>query len=159
MVEFTDLQCPYCERAHAAMKESLYKEYTQDQVRWVYKHFPLENHQWAEPAAVAAECAGGQNKEMFWEMAEKFFKNASSVTPENVSVNAKKYAKELKLDETTFQTCLAEPAMLDRVRADKNEGMKAGVSSTPTIFINGRMMRGFRNFESIKRIIDEKLGG
>lgn len=162
LVEFTDMQCPYCQKAHDKLSAELYKTYTKDQVRWVFKHFPLGMHNWAEPAHVALECAADQKKKAFWEMSEMFFRDAkdrteTKITKENVNDRAKSYAKELKLKVGKFEKCLSNEKMLSRVRRDVEEGSRVGVTSTPTIFVNGRKIRGFRNFSELKAVIDDKM--
>lgn len=168
VVEYTDLQCPYCSRAHAAMEQELYKNYTKDQVQWVFKHFPLSMHKWAMPAAMATECAALQKKDAFWEMAHLFFENAGRLSEETaklkgdefdaaVKQKAEEYAKSLKLNMSKFSNCYANNETLKKVSDDMEEGRAIGVGSTPTIFINGRMQRGFREFSTIKALIDEKL--
>lgn len=157
IVEFTDLQCPYCHNAHAALSEKLYSTYTKDQVRWVYKHFPLEMHDWAYSASVAAECAAEQNPEAFWGMAELFFKNQDDIKQETINAKILQYSKDLKLNEEQMKACLPGEKAKAKVDADRNEGRAVGVNSTPTLFVNGRLVAGFRDFDPIKALIDEKL--
>lgn len=157
LVEYTDLECPYCNQAHLALEAELYKTYTKDQVQWVLKSFPLSMHPWAEPGAVATECAGQQKKEAFWDMTHEFFLNASSITATNVKDKAMEYAQKLKLNKSKFQACIDTNATLQKVKADREEGIKVGVTSTPTIIVNGRSKKGFRDFASVKDLIDEKL--
>jgi protein-disulfide isomerase len=158
IVEYTDLQCPYCSRAHAGLSKDLYANYTKEQVRVVFKHYPLPMHPWAEPAAVAAECAGAQGgQDAFWKMADYFFMGQSSFTKTNVNDMAIKQASKLRLSTSKFQQCLSSIEPLNRVRADKEEGNNLGVSSTPTLFVNGRLRRGFGRFEDLQAVIDEKL--
>jgi protein-disulfide isomerase len=157
IVEYTDLQCPYCSRAHEGLSKDLYAKYTKDQVRVVFKHYPLGMHPWAEPAAVAAECAGQQSEDAFWKMADMYFMNQSSFTTANVSSKAVEKAQALKLNMTKYNQCLSSVDALNKVRADREEGNQLGVSSTPTLFVNGRMRRGFGRFEDLQVVIDEKL--
>lgn len=157
VVEFSDLQCSHCKAAHETLKQDLYKNYTADQVRLVYKHFPLMGHDWAEAAAVASECAAQQKEAAFWDMNTYFFSNQEKITKDNLKEQSALAVAQLKLDQKTFDACVAKPSMLAKVQADKKEGASAGVSSTPTLFINGRMRRGFRDFDDIKVVIEEKL--
>jgi protein-disulfide isomerase len=157
IVEFSDLQCSHCKEAHDELTKNLYKTYTPQQVRFVFKHFPLTGHDWAETAAVASECAANQKESAFWPMSDYFFNNQARVTKDNVQKEALTAAKAAGLDVGAFEKCLANPAELERVRDSKKEGVAAGVNSTPTLFINGRMRRGFRDFDDIKVVVDEKL--
>lgn len=157
IVEFTDLQCPHCKNAHGMLGTELYKAYDKDQVQWVFKHFPLNYHKWALKASLAAECAADQKPEAFFPMIDSFFEASQEMTEEKVKSAAIGYAKEHKLDTKALARCIDDQALMEKVEADKKEGAEAGVSSTPTLFINGRMMRGFRSFEDVTVIIDEKL--
>jgi protein-disulfide isomerase len=157
IVEYTDLQCPYCTNAHEALSKNLYSTYSEDQVRWVFKHFPLGMHPWAEPAAIASECAGQQKASAFWDMTDRYYKNQREITPENIKAKSLEYIAELKLNKSKFETCLKSDAVAAKVEAEKAEGEAIGVSSTPSLFVNGRMKRGFRSFEDLKILIDEKL--
>lgn len=158
LIEFSDLQCGYCRKAHLAFEEELYKTYKKKEVQWVYKHFPLRNHKWAEDGAVAAECAGDQDKDAFWEMMHRLFDNARSIKVDTLDETVKTYVKEMKLNEKKFEACLEDEEVRGRIKNDRKEGIKAGVRSTPTFFINGRMKRGFRSFDQMKPFIDAKLG-
>lgn len=157
LVEYSDLQCPHCRDGHKIVRENLYKNYTKDQVRFVSKMFPLSMHEWAEPAAVAVECAGNQREDAYWSMVDSFFDDAPQISSATVGIKAVQYATNLKLDGQKFNACLSDPKVLEKVKAIKAEGIAAGVSSTPTIFVNGRMRRGLRSFDDLKVVIDEKL--
>lgn len=156
IVEYSDLQCSHCKAAHDTLEKQLYKAYTKDQVRLVFKHFPLNMHAWSEPAAVASECAAEQKEAAFWQMNDFFFSNQNSISTATIRAQALGQAKKLNLDTASFERCLAAGAALDRVAADKREGMTIGVNSTPALFINGRSMRGFRDFEEVKAVIADK---
>jgi len=157
IVEFSDFQCPYCKKAHAMLDEELYKNYSRNDVRYLYKHFPLSNHNWAFNGAVAAQCAGEQSNDAFWGMVDHLFTNSESITPENLNEKVLEYAGQLKLNKRRLTNCTQSEAAKKRVQENHQEGVKVGVRATPTFFVNGRMLRGFRDFNSIKPLIDEKL--
>ena len=157
IVEYSDLQCPHCRDAHQIMKTQLFKSFTKDQVRWVLKEFPLTGHDWAEPAAIAAECAGRQKEDAFWAFADDFFTNAPKISSTTVHAQSLQFARDQKLDIGKFKSCLEDPSVLERVKANKVEGLKVGVQSTPTFVVNGRMRRGIRDMEDLKPLIEEKL--
>ncbi len=157
IVEYSDLQCSYCRVANDLLKKELYKAYTKDQVRLVFKHFPLSNHSWAEPAAVASECAGQQKPAAFWDMNDYFFSNQPTTSSNTVRGQALEAAIRFKLNKATFEQCLDSSAALQKVRADKEEGMAVGVNATPSFFINGRSRRSLQNFDDIRVVVDEKL--
>lgn len=157
IVEFSDFQCNHCRAAHEILKNELYKTYTKDQVRLVFKHFPLNGHSWAEPAAVATECAAQQKEAAFWDMADFFFMNQAVLSTDTIKSKSLEAAKSFKLDGAAFNKCLSAGPALEKVQSDKREGLALGVNSTPTIYINGRSRRGFANFDDIKVVVDEKL--
>lgn len=148
IVEFSDLQCPYCSKFHTTMNQ-IARDF-KGQVRWVYKHFPLESiHPFAKKAALATECAGDQGK--FWEYTNHLFENQSKINNEFL----KESAKNLKLDSGKFDKCLDGEKYLSKVNNDIAEGKKAGVAGTPASFINGKLIKGAESYETIKRMIGE----
>ncbi len=157
IVEYSDLQCSHCKFAHETIKKELYKTFTEAQVRFVSKYFPLNGHDWAESAAVAVECASKQKESNYWDMVNYFFANQEKITKETVSQKIDEVAAQLKLNSANLKACMNAGPALERVRADKKEGMAVGVNSTPAFFINGRARRGFGNFDDIKVVVQEKM--
>jgi len=150
IIEFSDFQCPYCSRFHETMKQVM-ENYPND-VKWVYKHFPLDSiHPYARPAAEASECAADQDK--FWEYADKLFENQSSLSQAYFS----KAAGEIGLNTGKFNECLTSGKYKLKVDADYQQGIKAGVRGTPGNFINGQPAFGALPYEQIKSIIDSSL--
>jgi protein-disulfide isomerase len=150
IVEFSDFQCPYCKSFHPTM-EKLVKNYP-DKVRWVFKEFPLTSiHENALSAALAAECAGEQGK--FWEFADKLFENNSQLGEKLYS----KLASEFNLDAKQFSQCLASQKYLEKIKADYQAGIKAGVRGTPTSFINGKMISGVVPYESLEGLVKQMI--
>lgn len=122
-----------------------------NKVRIVFKDFPLPNHAEAFKAAEAAHCAGEQNK--YWELHDVMF-----VDTRTLQVPALKLkARALGLDGAAFDACLDSGKHAANVRADMALGEKMGVNSTPTIYINGRVLIGAQPFEAFKQVIDEEL--
>jgi len=148
IVEFSDYECPFCKKAEPTLQQVL-KTYG-DKVRFVYRHYPLEFHAKARPAAEAAECANAQGK--FWEYHDKVF--ASSDLSET---KLKAIAGEVGLDQAKFDECLAKHASKDAVDKDMADASGVGVTGTPAFFINGRMISGAQPFEKFKEIIDQEL--
>jgi len=119
-------------------------------VRFVYRHYPLEFHAKARPAAEAAECATAQGN--FGDYHDKVF--ASSGLSET---KLKAIAGEVGLDQAKFDECLAKHASKDAVDKDMADASGVGVTGTPAFFINGRMISGAQPFEKFKEIIDQEL--
>ena len=150
IVEFSDFQCPYCGR-EAPVIQKLTDEY-KDQVRLVFRHYPLNFHPMAQKAAEAAACAADQNK--FWEMHDKMFANQ-----QKLEVPALKgYAKELGLDTGKFDKCLDAGEKKQLVDDDQKAGNDAGVNGTPAFFVNGVFINGAVPYEQIKAAVDRELG-
>ncbi len=157
VVEYSSFQCPYCRRLAAVVKETL-RGRLGSEVRWVYKHFPLSTQAWSEPAAVAAECArqAGGNA-AFWALHDFYFDEQPSFTPQNHRERAVAWAKRAGLSVPRFESCLDGGAALGRVRADAAEGRALGVSSTPTLVVNGRIAPGAVSKEVLEGILEQEL--
>ena len=133
IVEFSDFECPYCGLAHPQLARVL-REF-EGRVRMVFKHYPLSGHPHALPAAKAAEAARLQGK--FWEMHDLLFEHQRELD----DAALERYAQQLGLDLERFRADLASEAVKARIEADRAEGKRLGVDSTPSIFINGRRFR------------------
>jgi len=149
LVEFSDFQCPFCQVAAGTLEE-LFDRY-EGQVRFIYKDYPLPSHPQAFKAAEAGNCAHEQGK--FWEFHDKMF--ASQEALEVPMLNS--YALELGLDAPRFAICLEEGRYTQRVREDLRTGQEYGVSSTPSMFINGRPVLGSVPLEVFDEIIRDEL--
>jgi protein-disulfide isomerase len=150
IVEFSDFECPFCSRFHPTLQQAM-GEYGDD-VRWVYKHFPLDSiHPQARPAAEASECAGEQGK--FWEYSDELFANQASLG----DAYFKQLASQQGLNTSKFNDCLASGKYADKVEADYQAGIAAGVRGTPTSFINGQEINGAQPYASVKAAIDSLL--
>jgi protein-disulfide isomerase len=150
LVEFSDFQCPFCQRVAPTLKQV--KEKYGDKVRVVWKDFPLTQiHPQAFKAGEAAHCAADQGK--FWEYHDRLFANQQALQPNDL----KKHATDLGLDATAFASCLDTSKYGERVRDGVAEGSRLGVNSTPTIYINGRVLSGAQPFETFVSVIDEEL--
>ena len=122
-----------------------------DDVRMVFRDFPLSFHDRAIPAAVAANCAGEQGK--YWEMHDKMMSDQRSLSDSDLMA----HATSLELDIAKWETCRSKPEQTAEVMKDFEDGQAVGVSGTPAFFINGIMISGAQPFEEFKRIIDGEL--
>ncbi|MEO6950489.1 MAG: thioredoxin domain-containing protein [Polyangia bacterium] len=149
LVEFSDFQCPHCKHLQPELDKVL--EDYKGQVKLYFKNYPISRaHPDAALAAAAALAAGKQGK--FWAFHDKLF--GSDQLHEGMPV-LEQYAKDLKLDMNKWKADI-EP-MKAQVEADHQEGEKANIDSTPTLFINGRKHDGPKSAEDIKDWIDEDL--
>jgi protein-disulfide isomerase len=149
IVEFTDYQCPYCQKAQLSVDRVM--EAYKDRVRLVYQEFPLDFHPQAKPAGVAARCAGDQGK--FWEMHTEMLRTPGALDENDV----KSRAARLGLDSGRFAACLASGKFDPVIQKAIEAGKAAGVSGTPTFLINGRSFSGAQPFEVFERMIEEEL--
>jgi protein-disulfide isomerase len=136
MFEYGDFECPACGQAYIVVKEL--ERVVGNTLGVVFRHFPLATvHPHAELAAEAAEAADGQGR--FWEMHDLLFENQHRLSPTDLLA----YATHLGLDEARFARELSEHKHANKVREDFMSGVRAGVSGTPTFFINGMKQAGF----------------
>jgi len=149
IVEFSDFDCPYCQQATDTL--SKLRELFGDQIRLVYKDFPLPSHPNAFKAAEAGRCAKDQGK--FWELHDKMFASQGALEPDSLKL----YAAELGLDAAAFSLCLDEGRYADRVQRDMAIGADHGVSSTPTLFVNGRLVAGAMPLGFFEELVREEL--
>lgn len=156
IIEFSDLQCPFCARAYKTLEEEILKEYG-ERVRFAFKNYPLTSHPWAEPAALASLCARLQKPEAFWKLYAYFFENQKDVTAENVRDKALAALKDEGLDLQAFASCVEEKKTSVELQAEMQEAAAVGVRSTPTFFINGRKLEGALPAEQFKTAIEEAL--
>jgi protein-disulfide isomerase len=132
MVEFTDLQCPFCRQFILTSFNDIKKNWIDTgKLRYISRDFPLDFHAQAMPAARAARCAGEEGK--FWEMRLALMRNANLLTPDFIT----KTAGELKLDAKAFGACAISNKYDVLIQAEMTEGTKLGVGGTPT-FVMGR---------------------
>lgn len=155
IVQYTDFQCPYCSRGYKIMKDQILKEYD-GKVRWVYKSLPLGFHDWAEPAAVAAECAKLQGHDQFWKMHDMIFDKQDDITTPEVKAKMDEFAKEIGADGKAFTACYDAKKTMDVVRRDADEAQSMGISGTPAFLVNGRLISG-ADYGGIKRAVDDAL--
>lgn len=153
IIEFSDYQCPYCAQWHTEVFGKLLDAYP-DQVRIVYRDFPLESiHPEATPASEAANCALEQGK--FWEYHDLLFTNQGSLGDEAYV----EFASTLGLKMDDFNACLEESRYADEVQADLNYAVGLGVRSTPTFFLNGIPLVGAQPYDVFSQVIEKELAG
>lgn len=150
IVEFSDYQCPYCKVWHDEVLPLILAEYG-DQVRYIYRDYPLSGHSEAQPAAEAANCAGEQDA--YWEFHDAIFSNQYGYGRSAYV----QYARDLGLDAEAFNECLNSRQFRDEVTGDFRDGIRLGVNSTPTFFVNGTQVIGAQPFEIFQQLIEAEL--
>jgi protein-disulfide isomerase len=140
LVEFSDFECPVCRRLHDALR-SLLPNYPQ--VRVVFKDFPLEQlHPWARTAALAGRCAYQQDHAAFWKMYDLIYDGQDLISAENAWSKMTDFAGQAGLNADAFKACMASPEAGAAIDASHANGVQLEVSSTPTMFVNGRRIVG-----------------
>ena len=150
IVEFADFECPFCGGLYPTLKQ-VEKNYD-GKVRLVFRQFPLVNiHPHAQKAAEASLCANDQQK--FWPYYDSLYSNQAQLEVAAL----KQRAVTLQLNAATFNTCLDSGRQAEAIRKDQDDARKAGVGSTPTMFINGRFLSGNQPYTVIRDIIEDEL--
>lgn len=149
IVQFAEFQCPYCGKARGSV-DKVMANYP-GQVRFVFRDFPLEFHDKAIPAALAANCAGKQDK--YWPVHDAFMADQQSLTEADIQ----RVAKAAALDLPTWEECRKDPAMVAEIKKDQADGAAVGVTGTPAFFINGVFINGAQPYEKFKAIVDADL--
>jgi protein-disulfide isomerase len=138
IVEFSDFECPHCRDLSRSLK-TLETQYPQ--VRVVYKDFPLTQiHPWTETASIGARCAYIQSPAAFWKIHDAIFESQDLISPENIWEKLLGFASTAGLDADAFKTCMSSPEAKKAVEANRADGEALNVNSTPTAFVNGRML-------------------
>jgi protein-disulfide isomerase len=140
VVEFADFECPVCRNLHEALR-GLLPQYPQ--VKLIFKDFPLEQiHPWARTGALAGRCAYQQDPKAFWRMYDLLYDNQDLITAENAWDKVIDYAGRIGLNADGFKACMTGPDAAAAVNASISNGKLLEVSSTPTLFVNGRRIVG-----------------
>lgn len=150
VVEFGDFQCPACGTLHPTMK-ALREQYTDQSVRFAYRHFPLPQHEHAHLAAQASEAAGEEGK--FWEFHDLLFEHQQKLARDDLE----RYAQQIGLNMDVFTAALDEGRFKDVINQDVSDGRALRIDSTPTLFINSTKYNGPYSVEAIGQAIDEAL--
>ena len=128
LIEYSDLECPYCKRFHATAKKLV--DQSDGQINWIFRHLPLSMHKGAKPKAIAAECAAAQGGEdVFWTFTDAFFEDGLSLGKTN------SFAEEQGLDVEQFKQCRKNEKFADRVEKQKSGAQSVGISGTPGIVL------------------------
>jgi len=157
IVEYTDLQCASCARVHAFLEKELLPKYA-DKVRVVYKEFPLPGiHDWALTGSIATQCAYQISPAAFVPYRSLIFQHQAEINATNSRDLLIQYGEQVGIDRLRLAACIDSKATLPRVEANFHEGQAVGVVSTPTSFVNGKMLVGMPSPDTFYRAIDEAL--
>jgi protein-disulfide isomerase len=157
LVEFSDFECPFCREEAKTLRENLLAAYPRE-VRLYYMNFPLESlHPWAKAAAMMGRCIFHQNATAFWDYHDWIFAHQEEITPDNLKDKVLEFAAGKGIDTAQLSKCIDTRVTEEEVEKTKAEGKALEVSSTPTLFVNGRRMVGTVQWADLKRVIDYEI--
>jgi len=151
IVEFSDMQCPHCKVVAPTVEQLLAQE---PNAHFVFQNFPLPNHNWAEKGAGYVDCVGRASNDAVWKFIQKTFEQQESITEANADEKLKAIATESGANADQIAACAAKPDTKARIQASLALGKSVGVTGTPAIFINGRMLSGGAPVELLKQLVD-----
>jgi protein-disulfide isomerase len=151
IVEFSDMQCPHCQKAAPVVEQLLAQE---PDARFVFQNFPLPMHNWADKAAAYVDCVGRASNDAVWKFIQKTFEDQTNITEANVDEKLKAIATASGAKADEIAACAAKPETKSRIEASEALGKSVGVTGTPTLFINGRSVGATAPLETLKKIVD-----
>ncbi|HLW71181.1 MAG TPA: thioredoxin domain-containing protein [Candidatus Binataceae bacterium] len=156
IIEFADFECPYCARAFSEIETVVNTTY-KGKVRLIWKNFPLPSHDWAEQAAIAAECARQQNPAAFWAFAGSFYQDQTEINVQNLREHIERYANANSLDVKALNACVLTDAAEAKVLQDRKDGEGIQINSTPTFLVNGVEVVGLPTSNVFDFVITSQL--
>jgi len=151
---FSDFQCPYCKEEGKMLRANLIQTYSKE-VRAYFKDFPLEQiHNWAKPAAIAGRCVFREEQAKFWDFHDWVFDKQDQLKLEDFRAKFEGFLNDKKTNAPNVLKCYDSKSTEDDVNRSFNLGRAVEVTSTPTIFVNGRKLAGNVSWPQLKQIID-----
>jgi protein-disulfide isomerase len=154
IVEFADFQCPFCKR----MADALRKDFLPgegNQVRFLFRNYPLPMHPWAMAAAEMAECVTLQKPSEFWKVHDFLFDNQAQLTAENLKEMVTQFVTaNVAIDQSQYRFCVDNDLAMGMVKKEMDLGQKLGVRGTPAIFVNGVLYSGFKDGTQLRALIN-----
>lgn len=164
IVEYSDMECPFCKRFHATMQQVVNEYGKNGKVAWVYRHFPLDSiHSKARTEAAAAECAGGLGgNNAFWAYIDRFYAVTPSNNQTDIQTVLPQIAREIGLDASKFNSCLASGKYAKHIQEDLDNANAIGGNGTPWSIVvakNGKKypLSGAQPYEAVKQLIELAL--
>ncbi len=154
ITEFADYQCPFCQTFATLQMPTIEQRLIDTgRLRWRYRDFPLQQHSFSRLAAHSAACADEQGK--YWAQHQRIYEGqAEWAAARDAAGIFRRYAKENGLDLTRYDDCMATGRFAGRIQASYEEGVRLGVSSTPTLLVGGRLYQGRFDSDAITRLVD-----
>jgi protein-disulfide isomerase len=157
VIEVSDFQCPFCKEWHDATYQMLVNDYVKTgKIRMAYVNFPLSIHAHAHQAAIAAMCAGAQNK--FWQMHDALFASQSKWEGEaDATASFDSLAESVGVSATQYHSCLSSASIEALVAGDQERARQGGVSATPSFWVGSKLIEGAVPPDEMKAAIDQAL--
>jgi protein-disulfide isomerase len=154
ITEYADYQCPFCQTFATLQMPTIDERLIKTgRLRWRYRDFPLQQHEYSRIAAHSAACADEQGK--FWPQHERIYEGQSEwATSRDGADIFRRYAGEVGLDLGRYDACMSAGKYAGRIQASYDEGVRAGVSSTPTLLVGGRLYQGRFDSDAIGKLVD-----
>lgn len=151
IVEFSDMQCPHCQKIAPIVDQLLALA---PDAHFVFQNFPLPAHNWAEKAAGYVDCVGRASNDAVWKFIQKTFDDQTNITEANADEKLKAIATAAGVNGDEMAACAVKSDTKARIEASLALGKSVGVTGTPALFINGRMLGGGAPAETLKKIVD-----
>ena len=154
ITEYADYQCPFCQTFATLQMPTIEERLIKTgRLRWRYRDFPLQQHQWARLAAHSAACAEEQGK--YWQQHDRIYEGQGDwASSRDAGDLFRDYASAVGLDLGRYDECMASNRYAGRIQASVEEGMRLGVASTPTLLVGDRLYRGRIDSDAIGRLVD-----
>lgn len=154
ITEYADYQCPFCQTFATLQMPTIEERLIESgRLRWRYRDFPLQQHQFARLAAHSAACADEQGK--YWAQHDRIYEGQGEWSAaRDAGDHFREYARSIGLDMQRYDACMEAGRYAGRIQASYEEGVRAGVSSTPTLLVGGRLYRGRIDSDAIRRLVD-----
>ena len=155
IVEFSDMQCPHCKEAAPNIEQLVALE---PGARFIFQNFPIPGHNWAEKAAGYVDCIGRSANDSVWKFIQKTFEQQTNITESNADEKLKALATESGVNGDEIAACAEKSDTKARIETSVALGKSVGVTGTPALFINGRMLGGGVPVDAMKKIVDFQAG-
>jgi protein-disulfide isomerase len=154
ITEYADYQCPFCQTFATLQMPTIEERLIKTgRLRWRYRDFPLQQHEFARLAAHSAACADDQDK--YWPQHDRIYEGqAEWAASRDAGDHFRDYAGEIGLDLARYDQCMKSGKFAGRIQASQEEGARAGVGSTPTLLVGGRLIQGRIDSDAIRRLVD-----
>jgi protein-disulfide isomerase len=154
ITEFADYQCPFCQTFSTLQMPTIEERLiATGRLRWRYRDFPLQQHSFSRLAAHSAACADEQGR--FWDQHRRIYEGLSEWAEARDAAGVfRQYAKAMGLDLPRYDACMSSGKYAGRIQASQEEGVRLGVSSTPTLLVGGRLYQGRFDSDAITHLVD-----